>query len=126
MDGPDVAGKLLRGLRRARTDQEALDLAAVLLRELLGRRERRQRRLLQMPVRLFPDEQDRRHVQITFASSWSFFTRVATSGTFTPAARAGGASTRITFTFGATSTPRAAGAISSIGFFLAFMMLGRL
>src|SRR5213076_627615 len=97
-----------------------------LRRELLRGRERIQGGLLEMAARLLTDHQDRRHDQTTFASSWSFFTSVATSGTFTPAVRAGGASTRTTFTFGLTSTPSAAGASSSIGFFFAFMMFGRL
>ena len=124
--GGDECRELLRRLAGAGSDDHGLDLPAVLLRELLGRRERRERRLLQMAVGLLRYQEDLRHRQITFASSWSFFTSVATSGTLMPAARAGGASTRTTFTFADTSTPSAAGAISSIGFFLAFMMFGRL
>ncbi|KDC00343.1 CoA-transferase family III domain protein [Bordetella bronchiseptica D993] len=55
----------------------------------------------------------------------SFSTREATSGTFTPAARCGGSDTLSVFRRGATSTPRSSGLIVSSGFFLAFMMLGK-
>jgi len=65
------------------------------------------------------------HDQITFASFFSLATRVATSGTLMPAPRLGGSSTFKVARRGATSTPKAAGAMVSMGFFLAFMMLGR-
>jgi len=64
------------------------------------------------------------HVQITLASVFSLFTRVATSATFTPAPRLGGSLTFRVFRRGATSTPRSSGLTVSSGFFLAFMMLG--
>ncbi len=65
------------------------------------------------------------HGQITLASFLSLATRVATSGTLMPALRLGGSLTLRVLMRGATSTPRSAGLSSSSGFFLAFMMLGR-
>ena len=64
------------------------------------------------------------HVQITPASFLSFSTSSATVFTLMPALRLGGSSTFSTFSRGATSTPSASGAKVSIGFFLAFMILG--
>src|SRR5690606_3392087 len=64
------------------------------------------------------------HDQITFASFFSFSTRVATSGTMTPAERAGGSVTFKVLRRGATSTPSSPGVTVSSGFFLAFMMFG--
>src|SRR5205807_808610 len=118
-----VLGQLLRGPRDVLSDHHRLDLRPALLRELLGRAQRMESRLLQLALRLLRHHQDRRH-QITFASACSFCTSVWTSGTLTPAARCGGGSTLITFTFGVTSTPSAWGVSSAIGFFFAFMMLG--
>src|SRR5687768_10374747 len=65
-----------------------------------------------------------RHVQITFASFLSLLTRVATSGTITPAERLAGSVTFRVFRRGLASTPKSAGVTVSSGFFLAFMMLG--
>ena len=65
----------------------------------------------------------RRH-QITFASVFSFATKVAASGTLIPALRPGGSVTCSVFNLGVTSTPRSAGFKFSSVFFFAFMMLG--
>jgi hypothetical protein len=62
--------------------------------------------------------------QITPASSFSFATSSSTLATRTPALRAGGSTTDSTVSRGATSTPKSAAVFMSIGFFLAFMMLG--
>ena len=64
------------------------------------------------------------HDQITPASLRSLSTSSATVFTLMPALRLGGSSTLSVLSRGATSTPSASGASTSIGFFLAFMMLG--
>ena len=124
VDGNAVGRQILRCLPGARADDDARDVRASVLRHLLRRRQRGERRLLEMSIRLLSHHQDRRHDQITFASECSFCTSVWTSGTFTPAARCGGDSTLTTLTFGTTSTPSCCGVISAMGFFFAFMMLG--
>src|SRR5690606_23525768 len=63
--------------------------------------------------------------QITFASFLSLSTSSATSATLIPALRSAGGSTLSNLVRGATSTPRSAGVVVSMGFFLAFMILGR-
>ena len=63
--------------------------------------------------------------QITFASFFSLSTSSATFSTFTPALRSAGSVTFNTLRRGVTSTPSSSGVILSIGFFFAFMMLGR-
>src|SRR5207237_1736524 len=118
-----VGSELLRRGPDPASHQDALDLRPALLRHLLRGGERGERRLLEMSVGLLPNHQDRRH-QITFASACSFCTRVATSGTLIPAARAGGGSTLWTFTLGVTSTESAWAVSSWMGFFFAFMMFG--
>ena len=65
------------------------------------------------------------HGQITFASFFSFATRVATSATLMPAPRLGGSATFNVLILLVTSTPRSAGFTTSSVFFFAFMMLGR-
>ena len=64
------------------------------------------------------------HDQITPASLRSLSTSSATVFTLMPDLRLGGSSTFSVLRRGATSTPSASGASTSIGFFLAFMMLG--
>ena len=63
--------------------------------------------------------------QITLASFWSLLTRPATSSTMTPAWRCGGSLTETTVRRGSGDTPSSSGLTASIGFFFAFMMLGR-
>ena len=123
MHGDAVGGELLGRGPDPASHQDPLDLPSALLRHLLRRGEGGERRLLEMPVGLLANHQDRRH-QITFASACSFCTRVATSGTLIPAVRAGGGSTFSTFTLGVTSTESPWGVSSWMGFFFAFMMLG--
>ena len=65
------------------------------------------------------------HDQITLASFLSLLTSSATSATRTPAERLAGSATLRVVRRGVTSTPRSAGLTVSSGFFLAFMMLGR-
>src|SRR5660397_244202 len=57
---------------------------------------------------------------MTFASPLSFATSVATSGTITPAWRAGGSVTLIVLRREVTSTPRSSALTVSIVFFFAF------
>ena len=61
----------------------------------------------------------------TPASFFSLPTSSATEPTFAPPLRAGGSLVLRTVSRGVTSTPKSAGVFSSMGFFLAFMMLGR-
>src|SRR5260370_918198 len=109
-------GGVLRGRGGVAADDERVQRRSRPPRELLPRAQRRQRRLLELALRLLCDYQDGCH-QITLASSCSFCTSVGTSGTLMPAAREGGDSTLITLTLGETSTPSACGVSSSIGFF---------
>jgi hypothetical protein len=62
---------------------------------------------------------------MTLASVRSLATRVATSGTLMPAERLAGSATFRVFRRGVTSTPRSSGLMVSSGFFLAYMMFGR-
>ena len=62
--------------------------------------------------------------QITFASFFNLSTSPATSSTMTPALRLGGSSTLRVSRRGVISTPKSSGESSSMGFFLAFMILG--
>jgi hypothetical protein len=64
------------------------------------------------------------HGQSTPASFFSRTTRSATVSTLIPPPRLGGSLTFSTVSRGATSTPKSAGVFWSMGFFLAFMMLG--
>jgi len=63
--------------------------------------------------------------QITFASLLSFSTSSCTLLTSLPALRFGGSCTFSVFRRGATSMPSASGVNVSRGFFLAFMIFGR-
>ncbi|MCY1235039.1 hypothetical protein D9M72_476430 [compost metagenome] len=78
---------------------------------------------LELGVIVFGNNQ-RRHVQTTFASFLSLSTRAATSATLMPALRAGGSLTFSVFRRGAGSTPSSSGVTVSNCFFLAFMMFG--
>ncbi len=78
---------------------------------------------LEFRIVVFGNDQ-RSHLQITFATLRSFSTSSATSATITPASRFGGSTTRSVSSRGLGSTPRSAGDIWSIGFFFAFMMFG--
>jgi thiamine pyrophosphate-dependent acetolactate synthase large subunit-like protein len=69
-------------------------------------------------------KEQRRHYS-TPASFLSLAMSSATSATFTPAFRLAGSEVLITLSRGETSTPKSAGDFSSIGFFFAFIMLGR-
>ncbi len=62
--------------------------------------------------------------QMTLASVLSLVTSSSTEPTLTPPWRFAGSSTLSVTRRGATSTPRSSGLNTSIGFFLAFMMLG--
>src|SRR4029453_2268184 len=62
--------------------------------------------------------------EMTFASLRSFCTSSSTVFTLMPALRDGGASTDSPCTVGVTSTPSAAGVVTSSVFFFAFMMFG--
>src|SRR5208337_86200 len=86
--------------------------------------ERARRHVAQSPARDFRQKKGR-HRQITPASSCSLATSSATDLTLTPALRPPGSAVFKTLSRGATSTPYSAGVFSSIGFFFAFMMLGR-
>src|SRR5690606_22989499 len=98
---------------------EHMHLAA----QRLGRGQRLGGGILQALVVVFGNQQ-RRH-QITPAS-FSLPTSSATEPTFAPAWRPGGSTVLATVSRGAVSTPKSAGVFSSIGFFFAFMILGRL
>src|SRR5258708_27199088 len=71
---------------------------------------------------VFGDDEDAH--QITLASVLSLVTNSSTEPTLTPPWRFTGSSTLSVTRRGVTSTPRSSGLITSIGFFLAFMMLG--
>ena len=88
------------------------------------RRDRGQGRLGQPAVLVLRQDQDAH--QITLASWRSLSTSSATLATRTPDWRRGGSSTFRIWWRGAMSTPSCSGVSTSIGFFLAFMMLGRL
>src|SRR5579872_1999941 len=67
---------------------------------------------------------DEKGHQITRASVMSLSTSSLTEATFLPPWRLAGSSTLRVMRRGAASTPSASGVITSIGFFLAFMILG--
>src|SRR3954447_13283272 len=69
-------------------------------------------------------EQQRRH-HSTPASFFSFPTRSSTEVTLIPACLLEGSTVLMTLRRDFVSTPSASGVVSSSGFFLAFMMLGR-
>src|SRR5262249_4888240 len=97
---------------------EQVDVAA----DLAGGGDGVERGRLDRRVVVLGQQQDRH--QITFASLRSLSTSSLTLFTFTPDLRLAGSTTFSVFTRGATSTPSASGFSCSIGFFLAFMMLG--
>ena len=72
---------------------------------------------------VFGDDENRH--QITRASFFSLSTSSSTEPTLTPPWRFAGSSTLSVMRRGVTSTPRSSGVTTSIGFFFAFMMLGR-
>ena len=65
------------------------------------------------------------HDQITFATFFNLSTKLATSATLMPAPRWAGSVTFTVMSRGVTSTPKDSGVTVSSGFFLAFMMLGK-
>src|SRR5436190_14414258 len=77
--------------------------------------------ILQRFIVMFGEDQ-RGHYRTPSAFSRS--SSSLTDATFTPPPRLGGSDTFRTLRRGVISTPRSAGDFSSIGFFLAFMMLG--
>src|SRR5262245_55900855 len=66
------------------------------------------------------------HLTYNAPSSFNLATKPVTSSTLTPASRLGGSSTRTVFNRAAISTPISSALSTVIGFFLAFMILGRL
>src|SRR5690606_19774942 len=118
-DAGDLGGGFGRG-RGVGASHEHMHAAAT----LGGRGDGVERGALEAVVVVFGNDEDG-HGQITLASFLSLFTRVATSGTLMPALRLGGSLTFSVLMRGATSTPRSSGLTVSSGFFLAFMMLGR-
>src|SRR5690606_31011538 len=120
------AGRLCGGLRNglaAAAGHEHGDVAADALRG----GDRVERAGPQRGVVVFGQDENCHVVvplQITLASFFSFATSVATSGTFTPALRAGGSLTFSVFSRGVGSTPRSSGLTTSSVFFFAFMMFG--
>src|SRR5665647_3952072 len=80
--------------------------------------------ILQQGVVVFGNQQ--RGHQITPASFLSFETSSATSLTLTPALRPPGSVVLMISRCGVRSTPYSSAVLSAIGFFLAFMMFGRL
>ena len=113
----------LRGVFAAAAGDQHRDVAADLPRG--GDRVERAR--LERRVVVFGQDENCHFVvplQITLASFFSFATSVATSGTFTPALRAGGSLTFSVFSRGVGSTPRSSGFTTSSVFFFAFMMFG--
>ena len=109
----------VRGRGEVRAREEDVNLAA----DGAGGRDGRRRGGSEGAVLVLGDDEDG-HGQITFASVRSFWTRVATSGTSTPACRFAGSSTLKVTSRGAMSTPRSAGVMVASGFFFAFMMFG--
>ena len=81
-------------------------------------------RRLQAGVVVLGDEEDG-HRQITLASLRSLSTSSATLFTLTPDLRLGGSATLRVFSRGEGSTPSCSGVTTSMGFFFAFMMLGK-
>ena len=67
-------------------------------------------------------EEKRRHASTPVSASLA--TRSGTVPTLEPAFRTGGSLIFKTCSRGVTSTPQASGVVSTIGFFLAFMMFG--
>src|SRR5690606_6416529 len=123
-DAGSLGGGLRRGLAAGSGDQHG-DVGA----KLRGGGERGERRRVEVGVVVFGDDQCSHVVtpvdsQMILASFLSLSTSVATSGTFTPAARAGGSLTLRVLSRGVTSTPRSAGVTTSSCFFFAFMMFG--
>src|SRR5262249_57561344 len=82
-----------------------------------------QGRGLQRAVVVFGDDKDTH--QITRASDFSLSTSSCTEPTLMPPLRFAGSSTFRVTSLGVTSTPSCSGVTTSIGFFFAFMMLGR-
>src|SRR5258708_6096045 len=78
--------------------------------------------ILQGAIVMFGDDQAGHD---STPSALSLSSSSDTLATFTPPPRLGGSDTFSTLKRGVTSTPKSAGDFSSIGFFLAFMMLGR-
>src|SRR6476659_6569504 len=115
-DAGDLRGGLRHGLR---AEHQRMHLAELLRGGHRAAGRLRDRRAVVV------DENENGHLQITFASLRSLSTSSATEATFLPAWRFGGSSTFSTVSRGVTSTPRSAGLTFSIGFFRAFMMLGR-
>src|SRR5262249_29952064 len=101
----------------------ARDQQMHLAADLAGGSDGVERGRLDRRVVVLGQQQDRH--QITFASLRSLSTSSLTLFTFTPDLRLAGSTTFRVLTRGATSTPSASGLSCSIGFFLAFMMLGR-
>ena len=119
------AGDLRRRLgdRPARgARHQDVHIAARRFRDLRCGGHRVEGRGLQCPVVVFGDDENRH--QITRASSLSLSTSSATEPTLTPPCRFAGSSTFKVTSRGVTSTPSCSGVMISIGFFLAFMMLG--
>ena len=87
--------------------------------------ERLERGVAQHLAVVVGDEEDG-HGQSTPASFFSFMTRSGTFSTLIPPPRLAGSATFTVVRRGATSTAKSAGVFWSMGFFLAFMMLGRL
>ncbi|CAB3775205.1 hypothetical protein LMG29542_08587 [Paraburkholderia humisilvae] len=126
-DARDLRGRVGGALRVVARDQH-VDVATHEFANRVRSSHGVQRRGLQRRVVVFSNYQNRHFVSLraysTLASFFSFSTSVFTSGTFTPALRAGGSLTFSVFRRGFTSTPRSSGLSVSSGFFFAFMMLG--
>ena len=116
-DAVEAGGGLRRGFDPVAGDE---DMDRFIQR--LGRGQGLGRRLIERAIRNLGKKQDRH--QITPASSLSFATSSAAEASLTPALRVGGATVFKILRRGAISMPKSAGVFSSIGFFLAFMILG--
>ena len=112
-------GRLGRGAA-ALPGHQHVDVAA----DARGRGEGVEDRRLEAGVVVFGDDENG-HGQITFASFLSLSTSSATLLTALPAPRLAGSATLRVCTRGVMSTPSDSGVTMSSGFFLAFMMLGR-
>src|SRR5581483_2431271 len=106
-----------------RTAALARDQHMNIAADLLCGGQRLQRRIKQHLVVVLGKKKCRHQIA---PASFSLPTSSATDATFAPALRPLGSVVVTTSRRGATSTPSASGAFSSIGFFLAFMMFGRL
>ena len=124
LDAVELRRRVGRGLRIGAGHQHMHRCA-----KGLGGGERLVGGVLEMSVIVLGDQQSGHSFdpsQSTPASVLSFWTSSATEPTFTPALRPPGSAVLSTFRRGAMSTPSVSGLVSSRGFFLAFMMFGRL